>query len=160
MRKLIAYAITAITLIALMVFFVPSVKENTNWAMEYTGGFEILYEAKSSMKDVKDKDIASTISQGMSKILDINDVDDAIITAEEGNYVRVNVTSNNQMFSDKIRDLLQNNDSYDITFRDANDELLATGDQILQKVGATYNGETNYYGYPIKIAEQTNIKIP
>lgn len=149
MRKIFAYVVTIVTLIAMMVFFVPSFKDNTNYAMEYTGGFEVLYKAKSSMKDVKDNTIADTISDGMNKILDINGVTDSIITVEDGNYIRVNVTSKNQIISDEIRDLIQNNDSYEISFRDAEDNLLATGDEILKDVGASYNGELNYYGYPI-----------
>jgi len=149
MRKIFAYVVTTVTLIAMMVFFIPNVKDSTNFAMEYTGGFEVLYKTKSSMKDVNDNQIASTISDGMNKMLDINGVDDAIVTIEDGNYIRVSVTSKNQMISDEIRDLIQNSESYEITFRDAEDKLLATGDQILKNIGATYSGETNYYGYPI-----------
>lgn len=149
MRKIFAYVVTVVTLIATMIFFVPSIKDSTNFAMEYTGGFEALYKTNSSMKDVKDNTVAKTISDGMNKILEINGVRDAIVTVEDGDYVRVNVTTNNQMESDRIRDLIQNSDSYEISFRDAEDNLLATGDQILKEVGASYTGQTNYYGYPI-----------
>ena len=149
MRKIFAYIVTIVTLVATMVFFVPGFKEDTNFAMEYTGGFEVLYKIKSDTKDVRDNAVASTISDGMTKILDINGINDAIITVEDGNYIRVNVTSKNQIISDEIRNLIQNPDSYEITFRDANDTLLATGDEILEKVGASFTGEANYYGQPI-----------
>lgn len=149
MRKIFAYVVTMVTLLAVMVFFVPSVKESTNFAMEYTGGFEVLYKTTSSMRNVKDKAVADTISDGMNKILDINGVTGAIITVEDGNYIRANVTSNNQIISDEIRDLIQNPDSFEITFRDAEDNELAKGKDILEKVAATYTGETNYYGYPV-----------
>lgn len=149
MRKIFAYIVTVVSLLAVMVFFVPGIKDSSNFAMEYTGGFEVLYKAKSSMKDVKDNAVANTISDGMNKLLDINGVTDAIVTVEDGNYIRVNVTSKNQIISDEIRNLVQNNESYEISFRDTEDNLLATGSQILKEVGATYNGETNYYGYPI-----------
>lgn len=149
MRKIFAYVVMTITLIATMVFCIPTIRENTHFAMEYTGGFEVLYKAKSSMKEVNDNEIASTISDGMNKMLDINGIRDSIITVEDGNYIRANVTSKNQIISDEIRDIIQNNESYEITFRDAEDKLLATGDQILKEVGATYSGETNYYGYPV-----------
>ena len=149
MRKIFAYIVTVVSLLARMVFFVPSIKESSNFAMEYTGGFEVLYKTKSSMKEVKDNAVAKTISDGMNKLLDINGVTDAIVTVEDGNYIRVNVTSKNQIISDEIRNLVQNNESYEISFRDTEDNLLATGSQILKEVGASYNGETNYYGYPI-----------
>lgn len=149
MRKIFAYIVTVVTLLALMVFSIPSIKENTNFSMEYTGGFEALYKTKSSMADVNDNTIAQTISDGMNKILDINDVNNAIVTVEDGNYIRANVTSKNQIISDEIKNLIQNSDSYEISFRDAQDNLLATGDEILKEVGATYNGDKNYSGYPI-----------
>ena len=149
MRKIFAYIVTVVTLIAMMVFFVPGIKENTKFAMEYTGGFEVLYKTKSQTDEVNDNVIAQTISDGMNKILDINGINDAIVTVEDGNYIRANVTSKNQIISDEIRDLIQNSNSYEISFRDAQDNLLATGDQILKTVGATYNGEKNYYGNPI-----------
>lgn len=149
MRKIFAYVVMTVTLIATMIFFVPSIRDNTHFAMEYTGGFEVLYKAKSSMKDVSDNEIAKTISDGMNKMLDINGITDSIITVEDGKYIRANVTSKNQIISDEIREAIQNNESYEITFRDAEDNLLATGDQILKEVGATYSGETNYYGYPV-----------
>ena len=149
MRKIFAYIVTVVSLLAMMVFFVPSIKESSNFAMEYTGGFEVLYKTKSSMKEVKDNAVAKTISDGMNKLLDINGVTDAIVTVEDGNYIRVNVTSKNQIISDEIRNLVQNNESYEISFRDTEDNLLATSSQILKEVGASYNGETNYYGYPI-----------
>lgn len=149
MRKIFAYVLTVVTLVAMMVFFIPNIKENTKFAMEYTGGFEVLYEVKSSMKDIKDNTVAQTISDGMNKILDINGISNSIITVEDGNYIRVNVTSNNQLISDEIRNLIQNNESYEISFRDASDNLLATGKEILKVEGATYSGELNYYGQPI-----------
>ena len=157
MRKMFAYLVTVVTLIATMVFFVPNIKDSTHFAMEYEGGFEILYKSKSLMKDVNDKTVANTISDGMNKILDINGIRDAIVTVEDGEYVRVNVKTKNQSESDQIRNLIQPDKSdesnthgaYQITFRDANDELLATGDDILKEIGATYNGDTNYYGNPI-----------
>lgn len=149
MRKIFAYLVTVVTLLALMVFFVPSIKESTNFAMEYTGGFEVLYKAKSTMKGVSDNKVASTISAGMNKILDINGIDGAIITVEDGSYIRANVTSNNQIISDEIRNLIQNDTTYEISFRDAENNLLASGDEILEQVAASYTGETNYYGYPV-----------
>ena len=149
MRKIFAYVVTVVTLLAMMVFFVPSINDSANFAMEYTGGFEVLYKATSSMKDVKDSKVANTISAGMNKILDINGVKNAVITVEDGNYIRANVTSNNQIISDEIRDLIQNPDSFEITFRDAENNELAKGKDILETVAASYSGETNYYGYPI-----------
>ena len=149
MRKIFAYIVMVVTLVATMIFFVPGFKGDTNFAMEYTGGFEVLYKIKSETKDVNDNAVASTISDGMSKILDINGIDDSIITVEDGNYIRVNVTSKNQIISDEIRNLIQNPESYEITFRDANNTLLATGDEILKEVGASFSGESNYYGQPV-----------
>ena len=87
MRKIFAYVVMTITLIATMVFCIPGIRENTHFAMEYTGGFEVLYKAKSSMKDVSDKEIANTISDGMNKMLDVNGIKDSIITVEDGNYM-------------------------------------------------------------------------
>lgn len=149
MRKIFAYVVTVVTLLAMMVFFIPGIKDSTNFAMEYTGGFEVLYKTKSSMKNVKNNTVADTVSVGMNKILDINGIDGAIITVEDGDYIRANVTSNNQLISDEIRNLIQNPESFEISFRDAQDNELAKGKDILETVAATYSGETNYYGYPI-----------
>lgn len=149
MRKIFAYVVSILTIVMAIAMCIPSVIDSSKFAMEYTGGFEVLYKVTSKTDDVKNKEVADTISDGMSKMLDINDISNTIITVENGNYIRVNVTSKSQIISDQIRNVLQNKESYEISFRNSNDELLATGDEILESVGATYSGETDYNGYPI-----------
>ena len=142
MRKIFAYIVTLLTIMMSVALCVASIIETTNFAMEYTGGFEVLYKSTSSMKDVKDSKVADTISAGMNKILDINGVKDAVITVEDGHYIRANVTSNNQIISDEIRDLIQNPDSIEITFRDAENNELAKGKDILETARRELKEET------------------
>ena len=149
MRKIFAYVVSLLTIVMAIALCVPSISESTKFAMEYTGGFEVLYKVTSETDDVKNNEVAKTISDGMVKMLDINEITDTVITVENGNYIRVNVTSKSQIISDQIRNVLQNKESYEISFRDSNDTLLATGDEILKSVGASYSGETDYNGYPI-----------
>lgn len=149
MRKIFAYIVSLLTIAMSIALCVPSIVDSSKFAMEYTGGFEVLYKVTSETKDVKNSDVAKTISDGMTKMLDINEISDTIITVENGNYIRVNVTSKSQIISDQIREVLQNKESYEISFRDSKNQLLATGDEILKSIGASYTGETNYNGQPI-----------
>ena len=149
MRKIFAYVVTLLTLIMSVALCVPTIMDSSKFAMEYTGGFEVLYKVTSTTKNVGNNEIAKTIRDGMDKMLDINEISDAIITVENGNYIRANVTSKSQIISDKIKNTIQNSESYEITFRDSENNLLATGEQILEKIGATYKGEKNYQGYPV-----------
>lgn len=149
MRKIFAYLVSLLTIAMAIALCVPGIIDNNKFSMEYTGGFEVLYKVTSKTDDVKDGKIAKTISDGMSKMLDINEKSDAVITVENGNYVRVNVTSGSQINTDEIRNLLENKELYEISFRDAENNLLASGDDILQSVGATYTGDVDYNGYPI-----------
>jgi len=149
MRKIFAYVVTLLTLIMAVALCVPTIKDSSKFAMEYTGGFEVLYKVTSDTDDVSDNEVAKTIRDGMNKMLDINEISDSILTVENGNYIRANVTSKSQIISDQIKNAIQNPESYEISFRDSENNLLATGDEILAKIGATYNGDKDYNGYPI-----------
>ena len=72
MRKIFAYVVSVLTIVMAIALCIPSVIDSSKFAMEYTGGFEVLYKVTSKTDDVKDGKIAKTISDGMSKMLDIN----------------------------------------------------------------------------------------
>ena len=62
MRKIFAYVVSILTIVMAIAMCIPSVIDSSKFAMEYTGGFEVLYKVTSETDDVKNNEVAKTIS--------------------------------------------------------------------------------------------------
>lgn len=146
--------VVVITVFALVSFGVPTIIENSKIGMEYNAGFDILYEINTENEELSKKDLADIAAGGIEKRLDIANVIDPIVSIEGEKYVRVTVSASSQIIADNIRDIIESGS--DITFRDVNNNLKATGEELLAEVGASLSSETNEYGYPIILLHISN----
>ena len=138
MRRFIAFIILGITLMTMSVINIPSIGDNMNQGIEFKGGFEILYQVlDQNGSEYTDNEVASAVSAAaevISSRIDIAGVKNPLITIEGRDSIRVTVASRSEQETRSIRDLLTSN--AEITFRDVNDRLLATADQLLEENGA------------------------
>lgn len=146
-KRIFSFVIMLVTMVALIAFGAPSIKNNTKIGMEYNGGFDILYEVKTDNDELSTKNLVKTAAEGIEKRLDISNVLDPIVSVEGNKYVRVTVSSSNQIVADEIRETIES--SAEISFRDFENNLLATGEEILKDVGATLSSETDASGNPV-----------
>lgn len=146
-KRIFSFVILVVTLVAIIAFGAPSIKNNSRTGMEFNGGFDILYEVKSEDAELSSKDFAKTAAEGIEKRLDIANIIDPIVSIEGNKYVRVTVSASSQLVADDIRSIIENN--AEISFRDYQNNLLATGEEILEEVGATLTDEVDSYGHPI-----------
>ncbi len=146
-KRVFSFIVMLVTLVAVIAFGAPNIKNNSKTGMEFNGGFDILYKINSEDESISNKELAKTAAEGIEKRLDIANTIDPIVSVEGGEYVRVTVSASNQIVADEIRDVIENN--AEISFRDFENNLLATGDQILKDVGATLSDELSQDGYPI-----------
>ena len=146
-KRVFSFVIMLVTLVAVIAFGAPNIIDNGKTGMEFNGGFDILYEIKSNDKELSSKSLAKIASEGIEKRLDIANTIDPIVSVEGDKYVRVTVSASSQIVADDIRSVIENN--AEISFRDFENNLLATGEEILEDVGATLSDETDPNGYPI-----------
>lgn len=149
--------IVVIAVAALISFGVPTIIEKGKVGMEYNGGFDILYEVKTNASELDDKNLANAAKQGIEKRLDISNVLDPVISVEGEKYVRVTVSASNQLVADDIREIIES--SSEITFRDASNNLMATGEEILEDVGASLSDQTDANGYPVILLHIKNTEL-
>ena len=146
-KRIFSFVIMLVTLIAVISFGIPTIKNNAKTGMEFNGGFDIYYEVNSEDRSMSNKELANTAAEGIEKRLDIANIIDPIVSVEGNKYVRVTVSASSQIVADDIRSVIENN--AEISFRDFENNLLATGEEILEDVGATLSDETDINGYPI-----------
>lgn len=147
-KRIFSFLIVVVIAVAALVSFgVPTIVKNSKIGMEYNAGFDILYEINTENEELSKKDLADIAAGGIEKRLDIANVIDPIVSIEGEKYVRVTVSASSQIVADDIRDVIESGS--DITFRDANNNLKATGEELLDEVGATLSSETDAYGYPV-----------
>lgn len=156
-KRVFSFVIILVTLFAVIAFGAPSIKNNSKTGMEFNGGFDILYEITSEDEDLSNKNLAKTAAEGIEKRLDIANTIDPIVSVEGDKYVRVTVSASNQIIADDIRSIIENN--AEISFRDFENNLLATGEEILKDVGATLSSELSADGYPIILLNIKNTEL-
>lgn len=156
-KRVFSFVIMLVAMVALIAFGSPSIKNNTKVGMEYNGGFDILYEVKTDNEKLSVKNLTKTAAEGIEKRLDISNVLDPIVSIEGNKYVRVTVSSSNQIVADEIRETIES--SAEISFRDYQNNLLATGEEILKDVGATLSSETDSSGNPVILLNIKNTDL-
>ena len=138
MRRLFAFIVLAIAVLTISVINIPTIAQSMNQGIEFKGGFEILYEVlDQDGEEIPDKDKASAVESAaevVSSRIDIAGVKNPQISIEGNDMVRVTIASKNEAETTEIRELLTSN--AEITFRDVDDNLLATATELLQDNGA------------------------
>lgn len=142
MRRLIAFIIMAVTLVAIAVINMPGIQSNMNQGIEFKGGFEILYQVLDENGEefgANEKESAvNSAADVINNRVDIAGVKNPMISIEGDDMIRVTVASSSEKETEEIRELISSNAQ--ITFRDSNDKLLATADELLEREnGATLN---------------------
>ena len=74
-KRVFSFVIMIVTLIAVIAFGFPNIKDNSKVGMEFNGGFDILYEVKSEDESLSNNDLAKTAAEGIEKRLDISNLD-------------------------------------------------------------------------------------
>lgn len=146
-KRIFSFIVMVITLVALIAFGVPNIKNNAKTGMEFNGGFDILYEINTDNEDLSNSELVKMAAEGIEKRLDIANVIDPIVSIEGNKYIRVTVSSSSQIVADEIRDVIET--SAEISFRCYKDLLLATGDEVLKDVGASISDQTDSEGNPV-----------
>ena len=63
--------------------------------------------------------------------------------------VYIKITSEDEIDINEIKNVIEKTSKVELSFRDFENNLLATGEEILEDVGATLSEEVDQYGYPI-----------
>lgn len=138
MRRLYAFIVTALTLIAIAVINLTGIVDNMNLGIEFKGGFEILYQVLDSNGNEYSDSAKAAATESAAEVIaqrvDIAGVKNPQIEIEEPDYVRITVASKSETGTEDIRQLLSSN--AEITFRDSSNNLLATSDELLEINGA------------------------
>lgn len=152
-KKIFSFLIVVVIAVAALISFgIPTIIENGKIGMEYNGGFDILYEVKSDTDALSNKELVETAAGGIEKRLDVASVIDPIVSVEGEKYIRVTVSSSSQIVSDEIRDIVESGS--EITFRDTSNNLKATGEEILDEVGASVSEDA--YGNTVILLHISN----
>lgn len=156
-KRVFSFVIMLVTLVAVIAFGAPNIKNNSKPGMEFNGGFDILYSINTEDDELSKKELAETAAEGIEKRLDIANIIDPIVSVESNEYVRVTVSASSQIVADEIRDVIETN--AEISFRDFENNLLATGEEILKDVGATLSDEEDVNGYPVILLNIKNTQL-
>lgn len=157
MRRLFAFIVLTVTLLTISIMNIPSISDNMNQGIEFKGGFEILYQVLDQDGiEYSDRDKESAVSAAaevISNRIDIAGVKNPQISTEGDDMIRVTVASKKESETKSIRDLLTSN--AEISFRDVNDNLLATADQLLKDNGAVLDYSDGNPVVSLKIKDTT-----
>lgn len=146
--RLAVFAITVLTLLAIIVTCIPSIRENMKLGLDLQGGFEILYEV--SPLEGKSLPSMSAVAKSVEKRIDVLGVNEPEITVEGDNRIRVQLAGVKN--AEQARRVISS--TANLTFRDVNDNLLMDS-SVLQEGGASVVYDE--YGNPIvslKLADQ------
>lgn len=145
-RRVYAFILMVLTLIALVCVGVPSLNQNKNLGMDYKGGFEILYEiTPKEGSGIEPSKIAKAAAEGISKRLEIADAPGSNVQIEGNNFIRVGVITSSMNEANEIKEVIEKNS--EISFRDTENNLLALGKDILKEEAASVSETPNIYGY-------------
>ena len=92
-KRVFSFVIMLVTLVAVIAFGAPNIKNNSKPGMEFNGGFDILYSINTEDDELSKKELAKTAAEGIEKRLDIANIIDPIVSVESNEYVRVTVSA-------------------------------------------------------------------
>ena len=139
MRKLYAYIVLMFTLLTVTFISLGSIIDGMQTGIEFKGGFEITYQVVdqegAEYGSAEDKQSArDSALEVVANRLDISGVKSVGITASGDDKIIITVASQNEKETLELRELLTSN--AEITFRDSQDNLLATAGDVLKDNGA------------------------
>lgn len=157
MRRIYAFIIMIITLTTLIVVRIPGLDQDKNLGMDYRGGFEVLYEiVPGKDSEMSARELASAAEAGISRRLEIANVVSYSVSKEGGKYIRVSVATPSVNDANEIKEVIEANS--EITFRDQNNNLLATGAELLEEVAAEAGFSQNVNYVTLNIADTAKLQ--
>ena len=67
-KRVFSFIVMLVTLVAVIAFGAPNIKNNSKTGMEFNGGFDILYKINSEDESISNKELAKTAAEGIEKI--------------------------------------------------------------------------------------------
>lgn len=116
--RLISFGIITATIIAIILTFYGSIRDNMKLGLDLQGGFEILYEVEPL--EGKTLPSISAVTQSIQKRIDVLGVNEPEISVEGENRIRVQLAGVKD--ADQARRVISS--TANLTFRDVNDNLL------------------------------------
>lgn len=128
--RLAIFGVTVVTILAVIITFGGSLKDNMKLGLDLQGGFEILYEV--SPLDGKTMPDMAAVAKSVNKRVDVLGVNEPEITVEGDNRIRVQLAGVKN--AEQARRVISS--TANLTFRDVNDKLLMDS-SVLQEGGAS-----------------------
>ncbi len=151
MRRLFAFITLAITLIGVAVVGIPTIKDTTKSGTEFDGGYSILYHVTDidglSYRGNALKNNMAKATKNINTRLNALNISYPEVSTEGNDYIRVTVPKSEESQLSTIRYALANNSK--ITVRDADDNLLAKGEDVFSKLTLTMSEGVVYISVKI-----------
>ena len=149
-KSLTPFYIVVAVLAVLIVSTFTAIKNGLNLGLDLVGGFEILYEVSPLNEDTTATIDMNAVTNSIQKRVNVLGVSEPMITVEGNNRVRVQLAGIADQES--AREMIGT--TANLTFRDANDELLADS-SIITEGGASLAYQDGRPIVSLKIADQS-----
>lgn len=137
MRRLFSFFSMVFTILAILFFTLPSIK-NPNLGIEFKGGYEVVYEV--SEKEGSEMPVMQDVADVIASRIDIAGVKNPQVSVEktpgdnEAKHIRVCVSSKDSTELAEVLSLIESDT--DITFTDDSGNFLMDGSVLKEKDGA------------------------
>ena len=154
MRRLIAFLATLYTvLIIVAIGVVPYFGDNgflelqtdVSLSVDYKGGYDVLYQlVDENGEAIKNKSLAEEAAVAVQERIDAAGIKSSEIYVEDGSEIRATVATTKASSLKAVQSLIESN--LEVSFRDETGNLLATGDEMLDKdePATVVTGQTTY----------------
>ena len=154
MRRLIAFLATLYTvLIIVAIGVVPYFGDNgflelqtdVSLSVDYKGGYDVLYQlVDENGEAIKNKSLAEEAAVAVQESIDAAGIKSSEIYVEDGSEIRATVATTKASSLKAVQSLIESN--LEVSFRDETGNLLATGDEMLDKdePATVVTGQTTY----------------
>ena len=153
MRRLLSFLSMVFTILAIVFFTLPSIK-NPNLGIEFKGGYEIVYEI-SDKEGVETRPAAEDIADVIAERIDIAGVKNPQVSVEklpgeeQASHIRVCVSSKDTTELAEVLTLIESDT--EITFTDDKGNYLMGGEVLRETDGAVLSYQD---GVPIVLLNQ------
>ncbi|NLC48429.1 MAG: protein translocase subunit SecD [Tenericutes bacterium] len=147
MEKLYKAIIGVVVIVVLCAILIKPTLNKINYGIDLQGGFEILYKIEpiNPNESLKENDLTNTYNAIVGRI-DSLGVSEPVITLEGNNLIRIQLPGVSN--EDEARKRIST--TAVLTFRDVNDNLLATS-EILGNGGASVSQNPQSFQYQVKL---------
>lgn len=154
MRRLIAFLATLYTiLIIVAVGVVPyfgnngflELQTDVSLSVDYKGGYDVLYRlVDENGEAIKNKSLAEEAAVAVQERIDAAGIKSSEIYVEDSSEIRATVATTRSASLKAVQSLIESN--LEVSFRDETGNLLATGDEMLDKdePATVVTGQTTY----------------